>query len=45
MDCDEFRAATISGKCYGANYLHEKIVERGGEFVIPPKRNRKVHRS
>ena len=38
-------AATIADKGYDANHLHEKIVERGGEIVIPPKRNRKVQRS
>ena len=39
----------IADKGYDANHLHDKIhdkiVERGGEIVIPPKRNRKVQRS
>jgi putative transposase len=38
-------AATIADKAYDANHLHDKIVERGSEIVIPPKRNRKVQRS
>jgi transposase len=38
-------AATIADKGYDANHLHEEIAGRGGEIVIPPKRNRKVQRS
>jgi len=38
-------AAMIADKGYDANHLHDKIVERGGEIVIPPKPNRKVQRS
>jgi putative transposase len=38
-------AATIADKAYDANHPHDKIVERGNEIVIPPKRNRKVQRS
>ena len=37
--------ATIGDKGYDANHLHDKIVGCGGEFVIPPKRNRRVQRS
>jgi putative transposase len=37
-----FAAAAIADKGYDADHLHEKIVEHGGEIVIPPKRNRKV---
>lgn len=36
--------ATIADKGYDADHLHEKIVEGGGEIVIPPKRNRTVQR-
>ncbi len=36
--------ATIADKGYDANHLHDKIIECGGEIVIPPKRNRKVQR-
>ena len=43
---DGFAAATtIADKGYDANHLHEKIAGRGGEIVIPPKRNRKVQHS
>jgi putative transposase len=38
-------AATIADKGYDADHLHEKIVERGGQIVIPPKRNRKIQRA
>ena len=37
--------SVIADKAYDANHLHDKIVERGSQIVIPPKRNRKVHRS
>jgi len=37
--------ALLADKGYDANHLHEKIAGRGGEIVIPPKRNRKVQRS
>lgn len=37
--------ATIADKGYDADHLHEKITGRGGQIVIPPKRNRKVQRA
>jgi hypothetical protein len=40
-----FTAAAIADIGYDANHRHDKLGERGGEIVIPPKRNRKVQRS
>jgi putative transposase len=37
-----FTAAAIADKGYDANHRHDKSGERGGEIVIPPKRDRKV---
>jgi putative transposase len=32
--------ATIADKGYDANHLRQKIIDSGGQSVIPPKRNR-----
>lgn len=38
-------AATIGDKSYDADPLEEKIIEQGGEVVIPPRRHRKTPRA
>ena len=37
--------ATLADKGYDADHLCERIAARGGEIVIPPKRNRTVKRA
>ena len=36
--------ATIADKGYDADHLADRIAKAGTDVVIPPKRNRKVHR-
>lgn len=43
---DGFEAvATLADKGYDADHLCERITQAGARLVIPPRRNRKVHRA